>query len=60
MSFQYTEEDIQTVIRYLKVENPQKANREGAVEFLEELQTAGKDIAHALLELAKTSKKTVN
>ena len=60
MSYQYTEEDIQTVITYLKDKNPQKANREGAIEFLEELQAAGKDIAHALLELSKTSKKIVN
>jgi len=60
MSYQYTEEDIQTVIRYLKVKNPEKANREGAIEFLDELQIAGKDIAHELLELAKSSKKTVN
>jgi len=60
MNYQYTEEDIQIVIKYLKVENPQKANREGAIEFLEELQVAGKDIAHALLELTKTTKKKVN
>ncbi len=56
----YTEEDIQTVIKILKVRNPKKANREGAIEFLEELQIAGKDIAHALMELAKDSKKIVN
>ncbi|MBI2601291.1 hypothetical protein HYW42_05055 [Candidatus Daviesbacteria bacterium] len=56
----YTEEDIQTVIRIFKIKNPKKANREGAIEFLEELQVAGKDIAHALMDLAKTSKKTVN
>ncbi len=60
MSYQYTEEDIQTVIRYLRVKNPKKANREGAIEFLEELKVAGKDIAQALMDLAKTSEKTIN
>lgn len=60
MSYQYTEEDIQTVITYLKVKNPGKANREGAIEFLEELQVAGKDIARELLELTKNSKEQPN
>lgn len=60
MGYQYTEEDIQKVLNYLKIHRPQKATREGAIKFLEELKVAAKDITKALEELAKKSKKPAN
>ena len=60
MSYQYTEEDIQKVINYLKIHHPERATREGAIQLLEEMKVASKDIARALEDLAKNSKETVN
>lgn len=59
MSYQYTEEDIQKVINYLKIHHPERATREGAIALLEEMKVASKDIAKALEELAKESEKKI-
>lgn len=60
MSYQFTEEDIQKVLVYLKIHHPERATREGAIKFLEGLKDAAKDITKALEELSKNSKKILN
>jgi len=62
--YEISEEDIEKVIKYLKHTDPQNANREGAIRFLEGVQATSHMAAHseeglkALKDLLKELKRT--
>lgn len=56
MKTKYPEEYIQKAINYLKNKHPERATREGAIELLNGMKLAAKDIAQALEKLTKEVK----
>ena len=53
------EEDIETVIRYLKIHKPEKANRECAIQVLEIMHGAAKRVASNSPEFAEELEKAL-
>jgi hypothetical protein len=51
--YDISEEDVQKVITYLKFHDPENANREYAIEFIEAMQVKSNEIARTDEELAK-------
>ena len=51
--YDISEEDVQKVITYLKFHDPENANREYAIEFIEAMQVTSNEIARTDEELAK-------
>jgi HEAT repeat protein len=45
---QFSEEDIQTAMRYLQTKDPEKATREDAIELLKKMG----DTAHLIAEMS--------
>jgi hypothetical protein len=54
-----TEEDIQTIIRYLKIHDPKNANREYAIQFIDSMEGFGSEIARSDEALAEAVKKSL-
>lgn len=56
-SYEINEKDIESVIRWLKVNDPQNANREKAIAMLQDMKTGFHGMAHSnpdeLLKLKK-------
>ncbi len=51
--YQITEEDIRKVITYLKIHDPQNADRDYAIQFIEAMQVKGNEIARSDEALAE-------
>ena len=51
--YQITDEDIQKVITYLKIHDPQNADRDYAIQFIEAMQVKGNEIARSDEALAE-------
>lgn len=51
--YDISEEDAQKVITYLKFHDPENANREYAIEFIQAMQITSNEIARSDEELAK-------
>lgn len=49
--YELNEKDINSVIRYLKIHDPQNATPEKAIEFLESLSSGVHELAHSNPEL---------
>lgn len=60
VGYEITEEDINTVIRILKTQDPENATREGAIKFLEEAQTYSHFAAHQIVEDLESGKLKVD
>ena len=58
--YKYSEEDIEVVIRYLKLNDPENATREQAVALLEDLSVGLHGIAHHNPELLLKLKKELD
>ncbi len=52
-SYEINEEDITKVIKYLEFHDPENANREYAIEFIEAMQAKSNEIARTDEELAE-------
>lgn len=50
--YELTEEDINKTINYLKIHKPEMATPEGAIEYLETMQSEFHRLAHENPELA--------
>lgn len=57
---EFSEEDIQSTIKYLKTKNPEKATREDAIRFLEGMETSAHMIAHDIVDKEKKLPQTNN
>ena len=51
--YQITEEDIQKVITYLEIHDPNNADRDYAIQFIEAMQIKGNEIARSDEALAE-------
>lgn len=47
---EYPEEDIQSTIKYLKINDPENATREGAIKFLRGMHATSHMIAHDIVK----------
>lgn len=47
---EFSEEDIQSTIKYLKTKNPDKATREDAIKLLQKMGDTAHIIAHGVVE----------
>ena len=54
------EEDIQKVIRYLKIHDPKNANRDYAIQYIESMQGFGGELARSDESLAEALKKKLD
>lgn len=52
-----SEEDIQAVIRYLKIHDPKNANRDYAIQFIDSMEGIGSEIARSDEALAEAIRK---
>lgn len=53
---QFSEEDIQRTIRYLKTKDPKTATRENAIKMLEGMKVTAHMIAHDIVDKGKSEK----
>lgn len=64
VSYEFTEQDIQTVLDYLSHHNPENAYRDYAVQLLQQMQDNAFDVANSGVltedEIAKAIKKSIN
>lgn len=58
--YHQNEEDIQKVIRYLEIHDPENANREYAIQYIESMQGFGSELARADESLAEVLKKKLD
>lgn len=47
MDYEFTEEDIQKVINYLSIHDPENADRDYAVQLLQHMQDKAFDVANS-------------
>lgn len=59
MKDNFTEKDIQSMLRYLKYHEPENANRSFAVEMLRALQVLAQDLANKDLSQAELIAKAL-
>lgn len=52
-AYRTNEEDIQAIIRYLKIHDPENADRDYAVQLIETMQEFGSEIARSDASLAE-------
>jgi hypothetical protein len=55
-----TEEDIEAIIRYLKIHDPKNANRDYAIQFIDSMEGFGSEIARSDEALAEVVKKSLD
>jgi hypothetical protein len=53
------ESDIEKVLRYLKIHEPEKATREPAIEILDDMQLAAHILAHDIVTDEQKKKSTI-
>jgi hypothetical protein len=62
MDYEFTEEDIQKVINYLTIHNPENADRDYAVQLLQQMQDNAFNVANSGVlteeEIAEALKKS--
>ncbi|HEU4966676.1 MAG TPA: HAD-IA family hydrolase [Candidatus Saccharimonadales bacterium] len=54
------EEDIQKILRYLQIHDPQNANREYAIQYLDSMEGFGSELARSDESLAEAIKKSLD
>lgn len=52
-AYHTNEEDIQAIIRYLKIHDPENADRDYAIQLIEAMQEFGSEIARSDASLAE-------
>lgn len=64
MNYEFTEEDIQKVLDYLTHHNPENADRDYAIQLLQQMQDNAFDVANSGVlteeEIAKAIKKSID
>lgn len=55
--YQINEEDIQAIIRYQKIHDPENADRDYAIQLIEAMQSFGSELARSDEALAEAIKK---
>ena len=64
MDYEFTEEDIQKVINYLTIHNPENADRDYAVQLLQQMQDNAFSVANSGVlteeEIAEALKKSTD
>lgn len=64
MDYEFTEEDIQKVINYLTIHNPENADRDYAVQLLQQMQDNAFNVANSGVlteeEIAEALKKNTD
>lgn len=55
--YQINEEDIRAIIRYLKIHDPENADRDYAIQLIEAMQSFGGDLARSDEALAEAIQK---
>lgn len=64
MNYEFTEEDIQKVLEYLTHHNPENADRDYAIQLLQQMQDEAFDVANSGVltedEIAKAIKKSID
>lgn len=58
--YHYNEEDIQKIVRYLKIHDPKNANRDYAIQYIESMQGFGSELARNDGSLAEALKKKLD
>ena len=56
--YQINEEDIQAIIRYQKIHDPENADRDYAIQLIEAMQGFGSELARSDEALAEVIKKS--
>lgn len=59
-TYEISEQDIESVIRYLKAHEPEKATRENAITLLEDLRAGVHSMAHNNPELLEQLQKELD
>ncbi len=55
--YHINEEDIQAIIRYQKIHDPENADRDYAIQLIETMQSIGSELARSDEELAEAIRK---
>jgi hypothetical protein len=55
--YHISEEDVQKIVRHLKITDPENANRDYAIQYLESIQGFGSELARNNEPLAEALKK---
>lgn len=55
--YHINEEDIQTIIRYQKIHDPENADRDYAIQLIESMQSFGSELARSDEALAEAIQK---
>jgi hypothetical protein len=58
--YHISEEDIQKILRYLQIHDPENANREYAIQYLDSMEGFGSELARADESLAEAVKKKLD
>lgn len=58
--YHISEEDIQTIIRHMKITDPKNANRDYAIQYLQSMQGFGSELARSNEPLAEALKKKLD
>ena len=58
-SYEINEEDIESVVKYLKIHDPENADRDYAIQLLEAMQQTAKELVDQDLTFAQLLEETL-